>query len=157
MQPVQDGFLLQHTSELGAFRTRCAICRAQLSISLDESPAYHEDIADFNVATLGFGPDVHALFFRAGLQVCKADSVRCVRVVFNPVLVCIVSVVEQDGPAGDSMRRPVVNTAAEVGVGPVDVTWFGVVVESTRGDMCELSLVSSLSACLSVWLLIEHT
>ena len=143
MQPVQHGLLLQHTSELGAFRTRRAICRAQLRVSLDESPTYHEDIADFDVTPLCFGPDIHALLFGAGLQLCKTDPVRCVRVVVDPVLVCIVPVVEQDGPARDSVRRPVVDTAAEVGVLAVDVAWLGVVVEPTRGDMCELYPVVS--------------
>lgn len=53
-----------------------------------------------------------------------------VRVVVDPVFVRVVTVVEQDSPAGDPMRRPVVDTAAEVGVRPVDVAWFGVIVES---------------------------
>lgn len=53
-----------------------------------------------------------------------------VRVVVDPVFVRVVAVVEQDSPAGDPMRRPVVDTAAEVGVRAVDVAWFGVIVES---------------------------
>lgn len=50
---------------------------------------------------------------------------RRVGVVANVVRGGVVAVIEEDGSASDPVRRPVVDTAAEVGVGTVDVRGFG--------------------------------
>lgn len=125
VQPVQHGVFLQHAGELGALGARRAFFRAELRVPLDEPCADHQDIADFDIAALRLGAQVDALLFRAGLQFREADAVRCVGVVADVVRVGVVAVVEEDGPAGDPVRRPVVDTAAKVGVGAVDVGGFG--------------------------------
>lgn len=173
VQPVQHGVFLQHAGELGAPGARRAFFRAELRVPLDEPCADHQDIADFDIAALRLWAQVDALLFRAGLQFREADAVRCVGVVADVVRVGIVAVVEEDGPAGDPVRRPVVDTAAEVGVGAVDVGGFGlytlvsiqfildgqkgggtyVVVKASGGDMSKLSRVtiSTVPAGRQAW------
>lgn len=116
VQPVPHSLLARDARKrqilVGPRGGGVARLRAELVVLLDEAGADEEDVANADVAALGFGAQIEALGGGAGLQLGEGDCVRGVGVVGLVVGECVVAVVEEDCSTGDAVACPVVDAAA---------------------------------------------
>jgi hypothetical protein len=91
--------------------------RGELVVAFDEAGADEEDVADFDVATVGFRGEVEVLGGGACAEGGEGYRVLGVGVVGDVVCYGVVAVVEENCAAGDTVGCPVVDAAAGRGLG----------------------------------------
>ena len=100
--------------------------------------ADEQNIANADISTLSGGTDINALRFSAGGELRIGDGVGGIAGVFYVLGLSVAVVVEEEGTAGESVLRPVVDAVFVVGGWADDVGSVDIVVEGMGSGMGEL-------------------